>query len=83
VGGAEIKRRQNEHKFGNWECLLGGGRRYWYEVAGRGGRKARYVKDVDSEEETVRFWQEIYDEQGRLVEVHQKYPVDLGHQRVR
>lgn len=83
MDGAEIKRRQNERKFGNWECLPGGGRRYWYEVCGRGGRKARYVKDVDSEEETVRFWQEIYDEQGNLVEVHQKYPVDFGHQRVR
>ena len=69
---AQIKRRQNERKFGNWEPLPGGGRRYWYEVAGRGGRRARYVKDVDAEEKTVRFWQEIYDEQGNLVEVHQK-----------
>lgn len=83
MDGAEIKRRQNERKFGNWESLPGGGRRYWYEVAGRAGRKARYVKEVDHEEETVRFWQEIYDEQGNLMEVHQKYPVDLGHQRVR
>lgn len=34
---AQIKRRQNERKFGYWEPLPGGGRRYWYEVAGRGG----------------------------------------------
>jgi hypothetical protein len=29
-----------------------------------------------------RFWQEIYDERGRLVEVHEKYPVDRGHEKV-
>jgi hypothetical protein len=28
---------------------------------------------------TVRFHQEIYDETGRLVEVHEKYPEDKGH----
>lgn len=39
MGGAQIKRRQNERKFGNWESLPGGGRRYWYEVpAAAGGR---------------------------------------------
>lgn len=83
MDNAEIKRRQNERKFGNWERLPGGGRRYWYQVSGHGGWMARYVKDVDSKEETVRFCQEIYDVQGNLVEVHQKYPVDLGHQKVR
>lgn len=30
----------------------------------------------------MRFYQEIYDETGRLVEVHEKYPVDKGHQGV-
>jgi hypothetical protein len=30
----------------------------------------------------MRFWQEIYDEQGRLVEIQEKYPVNTGHQRV-
>jgi len=30
---------------------------------------------------TLRFWQEIYDDQGKLVEVHEKYPVDSGHQK--
>jgi hypothetical protein len=40
------------------------------------------VKEVDSLEVTKRFWQEIYDGQGNLVEVHEKYPVDRGHQRV-
>lgn len=77
------KRGQNEKKFGSWEELPGGGRRYWYEVKGRHGWKARYVKEVDAEETTVRFYQEIYDDQGRLVESHQKYPVDTGHKKVK
>jgi len=52
-------RVQNEKKFGNWNDLPGGGRRYWLDVAGRMGWRARYCKDVDSEEATVRFWQEF------------------------
>ena len=52
---------------------------YWFEVAGRRSWKARYVKEVDADENTVRFWQEIYDDQGKLVEIHEKYPVDKGH----
>jgi hypothetical protein len=34
-------------------------------------------------ERTLRFCQEIYDEQGRLVEVHEKYPIDRGHRKER
>jgi hypothetical protein len=75
-------RPQNERKFGSWEELPNGGRRYWFEVAGRHGWKARYVKEVDAYETTVRFWQEIYDDQDQLVEIHEKYPVDKGHQQV-
>jgi hypothetical protein len=75
-------RPQNERKFGSWEELPNGGRRYWFAVAGRRGWKARYVKEVDADENTVRFWQEIYDDQGKLVEIHEKYPVDKGHQQV-
>ena len=75
-------RAQNERKFGHWEELSGGGRRYWFEVAGRYCWKARYVKEVDLNDETVKFWQEIYDNHGALVEVHEKYPVDKGHQKV-
>lgn len=37
------------------------------------------MKEVDSSERTVRFYQEIYDGTGRLVEVHEKYPEDKGH----
>lgn len=74
-------REQNERKFGAWEALPGGGRRYFLEVAGRLGWRARYCKEVDAQENTVRFWQEIYDETGRLTEIHEKYPEDLGHRQ--
>ena len=74
-------RRHNEKKFGRWEDLPGGGRRYWIDVAGRQGWRARYVKEVDANETTLRFWQEIYGEQGELVETHEKYPVDHGHRK--
>ncbi len=73
-------RDQNERKFGQWHDLPDGGRRYWFDVAGHHGWRARYCKDVDASELTTRFWQEIYDENGILVETHQKFPIDLGHQ---
>ena len=75
-------RQQNERKFGRWEALPGGGRRYRLEVTGRLGWQARYLKEVDANETTVRFWQEIYDDAGKLVETHEKFPVDKGHQKV-
>lgn len=75
-------RRQNEFKFGQWEELADGGRRYYLNVKGRWGWLARYWKEVDASETTLRFWQEIYDETGRLVETHEKFPVDKGHRKV-
>ena len=72
-------RAQNERRFGAWVDLAGGGRRYAFEVVGHRGWKARYMKEVDEKENTVRFWQEIYDERGLLVEIHEKYPEDKGH----
>lgn len=83
----EINRRvstraQNEKKFGAWDESAGGGRRYRLDVAGRLGWRARYFKEVDASEVTVRFWQEIYDSTGNLVEVHEKFPVDTGHREV-
>jgi len=77
------KRQQNERKFGTWHELPGGGRLYSYEVKGRSGWRARYMKQVDAEESTVSFYQEVYDGTGKLREVHQKYPVDLGHEQVK
>jgi hypothetical protein len=76
------RRRINENKFGNWVELRGSGRLYWLDVPGRMNWKARYLKEVDSQEKTVRFWQEIFDERGVLVEVHHKYPKDLGHRSI-
>ena len=74
-------RTQNERKFGQWEELSDGGRRYWLDVHGRQEWRARYLKLVDADEITLRFWQEIYDGQGRLSEIHEKYPLDKGHQK--
>lgn len=79
---ASEKRRKNEVKFGSWEELKKGGRRYWYDVQGRSGWKARYVKEVDADEKTVRFYQEIYDETGNLIEIHEKFPEDKGHKKI-
>lgn len=75
-------RAQNERKFGHWDELPGGGRRYWLDVPGRLGWRARYLKEVDAAENIVRFWQEIHDDRGQLVETHKKYPLDKGHQKV-
>ena len=76
------QRQRNEKTFGAWEELRTGGRRYWYEIKGRFGWTGKYVKEVDADECTVRFCQEIYDDRGALQEIHQKYPEDLGHQKV-
>ena len=79
--GSMTKREQNERKFQAWETLPNGGRRYQLEIEGRHRWKARYVKEVDASEITLSFWQEIYNEQKELVEIHHKYPVDTGHQK--
>jgi hypothetical protein len=76
------KRQQNEGKFGAWRDLPDGGRAYSFEVKGRSGWRARYVKEVDAEESTVRFYQEVFDGEGRLRGRHEKYPVDSGHRLV-
>ena len=77
-------RTQNEKKFGQWEELPGGGRCHLLDgldVHGRQGWRARYLKVVNAGEITLGFWQEIYDEQGKLTELHEKYPVDKGHRK--
>ena len=75
-------RAQNEAKFGAWEDLPGGGRRYRLSVPGRLGWLACYLKEVDTNEQTLKFWQEIYDGEGKLMEIHEKFPVDKGHQKL-
>ncbi|MEW6408639.1 MAG: hypothetical protein AB1488_00805 [Nitrospirota bacterium] len=79
----EGKRQLNEKKFSNWENLPDGGRRYWLEVEGRHGWKARYVKEVNSMEETVKFYQEVYDGKGDLIEIHEKFPVNKSHRKLK
>ena len=75
-------RRQNELRFTEWDELPGGGRLYRRVITGRSGWRAVYCKEVDSNESTQRFWQEIFDEEGRLREIHEKFPVDRGHRQV-
>jgi hypothetical protein len=65
-----------------WEGLPGGGRRYRYEVKGHHGWKASYVKEVDAQETTLRFYQEISNDRNELMEIHEKYPIDTGHKAV-
>lgn len=76
------KRELNEKKFGNWDIQPDGSRKYYFDVSGRHGWKARYIKEVDNQEITLKFYQEIYDASGKLVEIHQKYPEDSGHKKV-
>lgn len=75
-------RQANEKKFSNWEELSDGSREYWFEIAGRMGWKAKYIKIVDQEEITISFVQEIYNETGILVEIHEKFPIDKGHRKI-
>jgi hypothetical protein len=75
-------RAQNERKFKQWEDLPNGCRRYFRDFVGRVGGRARYIKEVDQDERTTRFAQEIYDSTDRLIAVHEKFPVDLGHKQL-
>ncbi len=75
-------RQTNEKRFKEWEELEDGGRRYMRRVTGRNGWYALYVKVTDSAEMTLAFWQEIYDPEGNLTEIHHKYAVDTGHQKI-
>lgn len=76
------KRVENEKKFLHWVKTKENGRKYWFEIAGKMGWKARYVKIVDENEITLKFYQEIYDNKDKLVEIHEKYPIDKGHKKV-
>jgi hypothetical protein len=62
-------------------CRVAGDGIFANSRAALGGR-ARYVKELDAEENTVRFAQEIFDSTGGLVAVHEKFPVDLGHKQL-
>ncbi len=72
-------REQNEKQFDSWIERKNEGRIYKKVVQGKHGWLAIYYKEVDKEESTTRFWQEIRDRNGELREIHEKYPVDKGH----
>jgi len=38
---------------------------------------------VDKYEQAIKFWQEIFDPQGNLAEIHEKYPMDKGHKKLK
>lgn len=77
------KRYENERKFSNWIEEKNGIRIYYFDTYGKNGWKARYVKEVDEDENTLKFYQEIYNERSILIEKHEKYPVDKGHRRIK
>lgn len=76
-------RADNEKKFKQWIDHPNGTRTYRYVVKGRRGWFARYVKVVDANENTLSFRQEVYGENNELVEIHEKYPIDTGHKKVK
>ncbi len=78
----EIIRQKNEKEFESWTERRDGSRIYSFEISGKLGWKAKYLKEVDSEEVTLRFGQEVYDENDILRELHEKYPLDRGHKKM-
>jgi len=72
-------RERNERRFPQWDDLPGGKRRYYRLIEGRVRGYARYVKEVDKNENTIRIVQEIYDDNGQMIGIHQKFPDDTGH----
>ena len=76
------KRIQNEREFEFWDELENGGRKYWFEIKGRMGGFAWYIKLTDKQENTISFVQEIYNSIGELIEKHEKFPIDKGHKKM-
>ena len=81
------RRQRNERDWPDWEDLPANRRRYWIRRQGREWGWQILFKEVVFDpktqlEETARMWQEIYANDGRLVESHQKFPVDTGHQKL-
>ena len=76
------QRLKNEVEYESWIDKEDGGSIYSFEIKGKLGWKAKYLKEVDSEEVTIKFWQEVYDDKNILKEIHEKYPVDTGHKKL-
>ncbi len=49
------KRKKNEFDYETWIEKADGGRIYSFEIKGRHGWKALYLKEVDSQEITLKF----------------------------
>lgn len=64
----DIKRKKNEREYDTWVEKEDGGRIYSFEIKGKLGWKALYLKEVDGKEITLKFWQEVYDENNILRE---------------
>jgi hypothetical protein len=75
-------REQNERRFKNWQDLPDGRRRYWTDREGAVSGFQRMIKVVDADENTLQILQEIYDDEDVLIERHQKFPVDTGHEKL-
>lgn len=75
-------REQNERRFKNWQDLPDGTRRYWTDRKGAVSGFQRMVKIVDANEITLQLVQEIYNDDGVMIERHQKFPVDTGHEKL-
>jgi hypothetical protein len=80
---SENKRLSNEKEFDEWIEKQNGGRIYSFQISGKHGWVSKYLKETNADEITIKFWQEIYDEQGNLKEIHEKYPVDKGHKKLK
>jgi hypothetical protein len=75
-------RNANEKRFKQWSETENGGRSYSRKVIGQYGWYAVYIKDVNADEEIISFRQEIYNEEDKLIEIHEKYPIDKGHRKI-
>ena len=75
------KRKKNEKEYSSWTELEAGGRIYTKNInAGdKSGKTARYEKTVDKNEKTVTSIQKIFDKEGKIVEIHEKFPINKGH----
>lgn len=45
--------------------------------------EGKIYKRSNGNEETVNFFQEVYDANGSLIEVHEKFPLDKGHRKIK
>ena len=75
-------RNSNEKRYKQWIETENGGRIYTRKILGLYGWYALYIKEVDADEIIINFRQEIYDETDQMVEIHEKYPIDKGHQKI-